>query len=62
MTTRVCSERAKAQAALYFRGSVQNRQVFDPDYFEASWSLQPHRHLSIGIRPTESNRTVVLPP
>jgi hypothetical protein len=41
------------QAALYFRGSVENQQAFDSGYSAASWSLQPHRHISSGIRPTE---------
>jgi hypothetical protein len=41
------------QAELYFRGSVENQQVFDSGYSAASWSVQPHRHISSGIRPTE---------
>jgi hypothetical protein len=28
-----------AQSALYFRGSVENQQVFDSGYSAASWSL-----------------------
>jgi hypothetical protein len=42
-----------AQARLYFRASVENQQAFDSGYSAASWSLQPHRHTSSGIRPTE---------
>jgi len=41
------------QAASYFHGSVENQQVFDSDYSAALWSPQPHRHISLGTRPTE---------
>jgi hypothetical protein len=46
-------DESAAQAALYFHGSVDNQLAFDSGYSAASWSLQPHRHISSGIRPTE---------
>src|SRR6516165_10482352 len=46
------------QAALYFRGSVENQQAFGSDYSAASWSPQPHRHISSGIRPIEKTSSL----
>jgi hypothetical protein len=48
-----------SRATLYFRKSAENQQISDSSP-EASRPLQPPRHLSSGIRPTE--QTACCPP